>query len=471
MPSRLTRLGKRAVNAIGDGLPSFRGESRAPRSKQLEAAIHQKVQLLSSPAVAAAILGPGASGDLAAQSGTAKSKTGAAAQSRKGGAKPSTSAVAKAKKKTNVDVERQSMVMMEEDKDEPSAVTLCLQTTLTVVFAAMLELDLELVAAMLFLPFVALFRFLSESTGISSLDPGQWMSRLSHSAAQYAQTQPLSFVIANFGVFAVLCIIWLFKSDISRWYKNRQLRSKGYDQLEEDQETHPKAGVLGMTPQMMNDPDALQHKLCEVTEQFEVVDLRIRLRPTSDKLWVKGADQASGKASALESADPIVSELLQQRAQLEETRKTLEDLLATMGATSSAQHDTTPIKANMASQGAGCISLAKSIVGILKNALNGIITVWLYFVDMISDIQVALLLWDAGAFAFSIVAGALLVLQFLAVYIRVLPYLKSTYGADSAIYLVFLWLGMPLGMLSLDFLMFLEPFGEQRLLSRNLIVA
>ena len=53
----------------------------------------------------------------------------------------------------------------------------------------------------------------------------------------------------------------------------------------------------------------------------------------------------------------------------------------------------------------------------------------------------------------------LLVAQFLVVYLRVLPYLSTTFGADSNIYLGFLWLGFPLGFFFLDGLMFLEPFG------------
>ena len=53
----------------------------------------------------------------------------------------------------------------------------------------------------------------------------------------------------------------------------------------------------------------------------------------------------------------------------------------------------------------------------------------------------------------------LLVLQFLVVYLRVLPYLDTTFGRQSPIYITFLILGFPLGLFFLDFLMFLEPFG------------
>lgn len=56
-----------------------------------------------------------------------------------------------------------------------------------------------------------------------------------------------------------------------------------------------------------------------------------------------------------------------------------------------------------------------------------------------------LLLWDAGAYFFSAISGTLLIAQFLVVYVRVLPYLQSTYGSDSAIYLGFLYGGCPFG--------------------------
>jgi hypothetical protein len=45
------------------------------------------------------------------------------------------------------------------------------------------------------------------------------------------------------------------------------------------------------------------------------------------------------------------------------------------------------------------------------------------------------------------------------VYQRVLPYMRNTFGARSCLTLTFTYLGFPLGLLILDFLMLLEPFG------------
>ena len=70
-----------------------------------------------------------------------------------------------------------------------------------------------------------------------------------------------------------------------------------------------------------------------------------------------------------------------------------------------------------------------------------------------------LLLHAAGRYIFASIAASLLVLQFLLVWRRVLPYLHATFGPDSTLYRLFLWFGFPFGMLGLDCLMFLEPFG------------
>lgn len=51
----------------------------------------------------------------------------------------------------------------------------------------------------------------------------------------------------------------------------------------------------------------------------------------------------------------------------------------------------------------------------------------------------------------------LVVLQFVVVQVRILPYLRRTFGSESSMYLAFLFLGFPFGLLALDGLMFMEP--------------
>ena len=60
-----------------------------------------------------------------------------------------------------------------------------------------------------------------------------------------------------------------------------------------------------------------------------------------------------------------------------------------------------------------------------------ILTIWLYFVDLITDAQVALLFYNGEAYVYAFISCSLMVGQFAVVYLRVLPYLHYTYGGDS----------------------------------------
>ena len=111
--------------------------------------------------------------------------------------------------------------------------------------------------------------------------------------------------------------------------------------------------------------------------------------------------------------------------------------------------------------GKGCCArvFGSTLLGVFRRSLNGLVTTWLYFADVISDVEVTLMLHAAGFGGYALIAATLLVLQFLVVWLRVLPYLRMTFGPESRIYCFFLFLGFPFGMVGLDCLMFLEPFG------------
>ena len=100
-----------------------------------------------------------------------------------------------------------------------------------------------------------------------------------------------------------------------------------------------------------------------------------------------------------------------------------------------------------------------ALVQVLARSANGFLVVSLYFMDVYSDVQVVQLLVTTKNFTWAAMSITVLVLQFMVVYVRVLPYLSSTFGSDSSIYRVFLVTGFPVGLLCLDFLMFMEPFG------------
>lgn len=92
------------------------------------------------------------------------------------------------------------------------------------------------------------------------------------------------------------------------------------------------------------------------------------------------------------------------------------------------------------------------------------VSVGVYFADLISDVQVTMLLLNTGNYVWGTMSVLLLTTQFLVVYLRVLPYMHSTFGGTSSLYITFLLLGFPSGLLMLDVLMFFEPFGLLALL-------
>ena len=112
-----------------------------------------------------------------------------------------------------------------------------------------------------------------------------------------------------------------------------------------------------------------------------------------------------------------------------------------------------------ASAGALTHILKGPLMQLLMRTVTGVMAISLYFADLISDLQVLQLLYDAGTYSWAAMSLFLLIAQFLVVYLRVIPYLSSTFGSDSTLYISFLWGGFPIGLLLLDFLMFLEPFG------------
>ena len=197
---------------------------------------------------------------------------------------------------------------------------------------------------------------------------------------------------------------------------------------------------------VMGDPDAMQLMLRNCAEDMEEVDLMINLRG--------------------EGADPeIKQELAVKRAKLDERINMLNGFLSSMEtekaeavdleAAAAAAEEAEAAKAREGS----CGEYTKMAVTILKNTISGVLTIYLYFMDLISDYQVTVLYYNTGAVRFAFVSLCLLVGQFAVVWMRVLPYLSVTYGTDSTFYRIFLYIGMPFGCFFFDFLMFLIPFG------------
>ena len=68
-------------------------------------------------------------------------------------------------------------------------------------------------------------------------------------------------------------------------------------------------------------------------------------------------------------------------------------------------------------------------------------------------------LYETGNYAWAATGCFLLVAQFVVVYLRVLPYLAMSFGRSSGHFRGFLLFGFPIGLLIMDAMMFLEPFG------------
>ena len=62
----------------------------------------------------------------------------------------------------------------------------------------------------------------------------------------------------------------------------------------------------------------------------------------------------------------------------------------------------------------------------------------------------SVLLLNTGNYAWATMGILLLALQFVVVHLRVLPYLQSTFGSTSTLYLTFVVFGFPSGLLVLD---------------------
>uniref|UniRef100_A0A7S2DER8 Uncharacterized protein n=1 Tax=Haptolina brevifila TaxID=156173 RepID=A0A7S2DER8_9EUKA len=185
----------------------------------------------------------------------------------------------------------------------------------------------------------------------------------------------------------------------------------------------------------------IRRELHKAVDAAESLQLKIRVR----------------RSTAPDGSDGIDAHVEEELAAHQERRRSLQGLLAR---SSQAQSSPELLKAR-SWKSASCYSrcMHSSLWAVFTRSLNGLLVVWLYFMDVISDIEVMMLLFSSGYFIYGLIAASLLFIQFVAVYLRVLPYLRATFGRASWLHQLFLYLGLPMGMILLDLLMFLEPFG------------
>jgi hypothetical protein len=334
---------------------------------------------------------------------------------------------------------------------------------------------------------------------------------------KFASSEPVEYLALNFGIVALIGVVFLFLKDMhdlleairseqmqaqrrgepTGWFQAAvALWQRRQRRLRQPPNFHP---VAGREPGMLPDTEAVgvlgaaspvaaegnvfeYHELVDATADGDVEagpslvpalheerakgvgELRSELRAVRDSIEELEIRCRVNAHSELASAVAMREEL----QSLEERRQILEELLESgnqQQQQGSPQQPGSPQQLQPSQQQQPqrppLLSrvLQSSVMQVLMRSANGFLTVSLYFADIWSDVQVIQLLWTTGNYGWSVISVALLVIQFVVVYLRVIPYLVTTFGSGSLIHLAWIWLGCPLGLLVLDLLMFLEPFG------------
>ena len=262
--------------------------------------------------------------------------------------------------------------------------------------------------------------------------PPDLSTKMSDAMYVYATDHPLLYLGINFGVTFAAGYIFLIIPDVIEWYKKKTRKPSAYDQLKDDDED-------GEVLSPAEEEKKLEVKLLATTERIESLEMYARIH--------KGNNPLEDQKRKLE--------LEKQQAKLAYLKK---KQMETVG---KQVTQSTQSKQPAAS---GPPSLFKQImqstfVKIVIRAANGTLTVGLYFMDVISDVQVILMLFDTRHMIFAWISATLLFAQFFVVYIRVMPYFQSTHGETSTIYRMYRLFGFPFGLIAMDFLMLLEPYG------------
>ena len=275
---------------------------------------------------------------------------------------------------------------------------------------------------------------------------------------EFAETKPVTYLVFIFGIAFLICLFWLFLKDITDWMERRkaakrraELAANKYRPLDEDEE----AGG----DEAEEDGSGKQASAADLTRELRAVTAEC------DMLELKAGQYAK---STSEAAHAMRAEIADRKARLDELRQIVHGVANAVKAAPKRAAPSAKADAALAAiQQEAPVKEPSMINKIMKSALmktvirsaGGIMAISIYFADIISDVQVLTLLWDTKNYLWAFESLFLLIAQFLVVYLRAIPYLYSTFGGDSTLTQTFLWFGFPTGLLLLDGLMFLEPFG------------
>ena len=331
------------------------------------------------------------------------------------------------------------------DEDKEAWISLALTVAFTVLLALSEAFDLDVLIGFALYPFITAMKWLADKFDNVDLDPTIWAAKFGHASVEFAKNHCLGFVVVDFVLFGIFATFFLFQADIDKWREKQKLAAaqaakKGYSPLEDD------SFGGGFLSKVADDPDEVRLLLRQAGEDLEEHNMVMRLR-----------------ARGMEPE--VQAEMEQKRTRIEKQIETYNNFLSALESAKAEAVDLEEMARLEAEaeakkkRDAGCTVYVKMFVGVIKNGIAGCIAVYLYCMDLLTDIQVTILFYNAGAMAFAFVSACLLVGQFVVVWVRVLPYLRETYGEDSFFYRSILFGGMPFGMLFLDALMFLGPFG------------
>ena len=277
----------------------------------------------------------------------------------------------------------------------------------------------------------------------------------------FAEQEPVSYLLVDFLTAFAIALVVLYWKDITEWLEARAAAARQGDnsryQPLDEQTNDPETGRGPAIVEM------------EYDQNQSLANMTAELRLTIDKVEELEIKTKVNRKSTADAAIAMRVELKQLMGRRDELQRIISGS-SNLNEQEENEQDGGEAAAEMPAKkgknanpgGTAALALAKVLAPVMNSLMNtatGVFAIGLYFADILSDVQVVQLMWTTENYAWAGMSVFLLVIQFFIVYLRVLPYLQNTFGSKSIIYLGFVITGFPAGLLLLDCLMFLEPFG------------
>ena len=279
--------------------------------------------------------------------------------------------------------------------------------------------------------------------------PPDLIGTTSEKVYAFAEDHPIYYFLIDFGTAAVIGTFFLFLQDIQNYFAKRRaaakLAAKDAAKKEADKTAQmstpegyqpliDEAGADGSDEPAVPSQsiEQMKRELIRMTDKAEELEIKTRV------------DKKSEKGVAMR----------EELKQTVERREELKQLLGVGGPVMKRPKEEKQVEPSMMTK-----IMKSTAMQVMQKAADGVMSATLYIADLWSDIQVVMMLFNTGNILWASISCCILVSQFIVIYLRVLPYLSTTFGDDSTLYRMFLWLGFPWGCVALDVFMFIEPFG------------